>query len=148
MKNTRSTKPEVAEMDWNYSKIWKLAWIRLFWIFGLHWPSLAFLGLYRPWLAFLAFNDFFRLQEVFLRINQVLMPTFHQSDIENDYHSRFAKAVQSEESTWIFKASRAQARLLVITLVSDLWLHLVFVCLSHPFSCLLPIIWPLPLSSK
>ena len=30
-------------------------------------------------------------------INQVNMSTFHPSDIKNDYHARFAKAVQSEK---------------------------------------------------
>ena len=30
-------------------------------------------------------------------INQVNMTTFHPSDFKNDYHARFAKAVQSEQ---------------------------------------------------
>ena len=37
---------------------------------------------------------------------------------------------------WFFKASKLKARLLVITLVSDLWSDLVFFCLSPFFLCL------------
>ena len=60
-----------------------------------YWPSLAFIGLDWPFWPLMAFNDFFRLREVFMGINQVNMTTFHPSDFKNDYHARFAKAVQS-----------------------------------------------------
>ena len=46
-------------------------------------------------LAFLAFNDFFRPREVFLGINEGQMTTFHDSDIKNSHHTRFAKLVHS-----------------------------------------------------
>ena len=63
------------------------------------WPSLAIIGLDWPFWPLIAFNDFSRLREVFMGINQVNMTTFHPSDFKNDYHARFAKAVQSEIQT-------------------------------------------------
>ena len=61
-----------------------------------YWPSLAFIGLDWPFWPLMAFNDFFRLREVFMGINQVNMTTFHPSDIKNDYHGRFTKADHSD----------------------------------------------------
>ena len=90
--------PEVLDRKWLKTteiglKYRNLLKFDVFRNFGLHWPSLTFIGLFWPLMAF---DDFFRLKEVFLSINQGQMTTFHQSDIENDYHSRFSKAVQSE----------------------------------------------------
>ena len=93
--------PEVLYRKWIKKTVIILKYrnflkLDILWIFGHHWSLMALydlFGLCGPWMAF---NDFFRLREVFLSKNQVIMTTFHQSNIKNDHHTRFAKAVQSE----------------------------------------------------
>jgi hypothetical protein len=58
---------------------------------GLDWP-------FWPFWPLLAFDDFYKLSEVFLSTNEGQTTTFHQSDIENKNHTNFSKAVQSEST--------------------------------------------------